>query len=296
MKILATIKYALYPLLTGILVMTVLSCRVERETKESALENPTITELKERAKDQILVCAHRSFHKKAPENSLKSIKDAIQAKIDMVELDVRTTRDSILVLMHDDSLGRVTTGIGKISDFTFDELQKLQLKMGDSVTKHRIPKLKDALLLLKGSNCVANLDLKSVNYASMYRMLKTLDMTHSVVSFIGKQESVMKMVGIDSLYAVMPLIKTRKELEFYDEHITSSLRHFTDESFNKDMMSSARNNNQIVFINALWDEDEGLKVGDERSLEQLIKLRPSIIQTDYPDLMMTYLKERGLHR
>ena len=52
------------------------------------------------AKNKIIVIAHRGDHTMAPENSLLSIQNAIDDGVDYVELDIRTTQDSQLVLMH----------------------------------------------------------------------------------------------------------------------------------------------------------------------------------------------------
>ena len=67
----------------------------------------------------VLVCAHRAFHKNAPENSSKSIQEAIEAHIDIAEIDIRTTKDIVLVLMHDDYIDRTTTGKGLLKDYTY---------------------------------------------------------------------------------------------------------------------------------------------------------------------------------
>src|SRR5207244_9942203 len=61
-----------------------------------------------------VVVAHRGVHTSAPENSLASVREAIALGVDMVELDVRTTRDGRLVLLHDETVDRTTDGSGRV--------------------------------------------------------------------------------------------------------------------------------------------------------------------------------------
>ena len=66
--------------------------------------------------DKVLVVAHRGNWSIAPENSLAAIDSAIRMKVDIVEIDIRKTKDGQLVLMHDDTVDRTTNGTGKVKD------------------------------------------------------------------------------------------------------------------------------------------------------------------------------------
>jgi glycerophosphoryl diester phosphodiesterase len=226
---------------------------------------------------------------------LHSIKNAIQAKIDIIEIDVRTTKDSVLVLMHDKDIDRITTGKGLIKNYTFSELQKFKLKMKDSITEDNIPLLEDALKMAKGK-VIVNLDLKAVNYKQLYQMLKKYDMENEVISYTGTLKEVNKMLSIDSIYAVMPLVKTKEEMLYYHQNTKSPLQHFTDESFTQENMQWIHKNNKIVFINTLWDEDDTFIYGKMEAMDRVIALKPAIIQTDHPLLLINYLRSKKLHK
>jgi glycerophosphoryl diester phosphodiesterase len=62
------------------------------------------------AADRIVVIAHRGEHRAHPENTLPAFQAAIDAGADFFELDVRTTSDGRLVLMHDARVDRTTKG------------------------------------------------------------------------------------------------------------------------------------------------------------------------------------------
>lgn len=77
-----------------------------------------------------LIAAHRGLWRLAPENSLGAVREAINHGIDIVEIDVRPTRDGVLVLMHDETVNRTTDGKGKLRDLNSADVAKLRLKSG----------------------------------------------------------------------------------------------------------------------------------------------------------------------
>ena len=286
-------KRLTFQLLFVIGMLFIFSCK-SNQINNNFSKNYALKTISKKAKKNILVCAHRSYHNNAPENSLLSIQKAIEANIDLIEIDVRTTKDSILVLMHDGEIDRTTNGKGKIKDYTYQELLKFNLKSNDSITNEKIPLLIDALKLSKGK-VIPNLDLKAVNYRQLHKLLKSVGMEHEVISYIGKEEKVKEMYAIDSLYAILPLVKTIEEIEYYTNNDNSPLQHFTDESFKEDFMKIAHQNKQLVFVNTLWDEDDEFKKGNTNRMDEVINLKPAIIQTDYPKLLIEYLRRKKLH-
>lgn len=110
---------------------------------------------------RMLSSIHRADFKHYPEDSIEGIISAIQMGADSVELDLRLTRDGVVVLMHDETLKRTTdwsTKAGKnglptsekLSDWSFDELRQLRLKMNDGTqTDYLIPTFEEALTVCK---------------------------------------------------------------------------------------------------------------------------------------------------
>ena len=72
-----------------------------------------------------LVIAHRGDSTNAPEQTLAAYELAIERGADMIEADVRRTRDNRLVMLHDATLHRTTSGSGRVADFDFPELRRL---------------------------------------------------------------------------------------------------------------------------------------------------------------------------
>lgn len=83
---------------------------------------------------------HRGACGHAPENTLASMRKALEIGVDGFEFDIQMSKDSIPVVIHDDTLERTTNGKGKVSDFSLKELQKL-----DAGNHEKIPSLQDVI-------------------------------------------------------------------------------------------------------------------------------------------------------
>lgn len=104
-------------------VLLALSCSKSPEYASRA--DRLIAELKNPKSDYVMVMAHRADWRNWPENSLEAIESAINMGCDILELDVAMTRDSQLVLSHDNTLDRMTNGHGKIIDHTLAQIKEL---------------------------------------------------------------------------------------------------------------------------------------------------------------------------
>lgn len=113
----------------------------------------------------VLVASHRACWKKASENALDGIRACIADGIDIVEIDVRTTRDGVLVLMHDETVDRTTNGHGAVADLTSTQVARLRLRdrgggAGSALTRRRVPTFAQALAEIRG-RALMNIDVKA---------------------------------------------------------------------------------------------------------------------------------------
>jgi glycerophosphoryl diester phosphodiesterase len=99
-----------------------------------------------------MVSAHRGGpYPGFPENAIETFQNVIQHTASIIEFDVALSKDSVLVLMHDNTLERTTTGSGKVIDMTFEEIRKLKLVDNDgNETGFQVPTLEEALVWGKG--------------------------------------------------------------------------------------------------------------------------------------------------
>lgn len=93
----------------------------------------------------LIVVGHRGCAGIEPENTLRAFRRAIELGCDMVECDVRLTRDGQLAVMHDERVDRTTNGTGPVAEFTLAELQALDAGKGEQV-----PTLETVLETVRG--------------------------------------------------------------------------------------------------------------------------------------------------
>lgn len=108
------------------------------------------------------VWAHRGASGYAPENTLEAFQMAVDMGADGVELDVQLTKDGKLVVVHDETIGRVSNGQGWVKDYTLSELKQFNFnKTHVEFTNAKIPTLEEVYSLLKNTDLFINVELKT---------------------------------------------------------------------------------------------------------------------------------------
>lgn len=99
-----------------------------------------------------LIIAHRGASGLAPENTITAIRKAIELNSDMVEIDVHQTKDSVIIVIHDESIDRTTEGSGKIKDLYFSQIRKYSAGswFGEKYANEKIPTLMEVISLVRG--------------------------------------------------------------------------------------------------------------------------------------------------
>ena len=160
--------------LTKNVLLLVSTCCLFWSCQSTSTETATKTQ-KPRAKDteaitsfaqwfndpKPLVSAHRGGpYPGFPENAIETFQNIADQTSALIECDILMTKDSVLVLLHDDTLDRTTTGKGKVADLTYNQLKELQLVDNEGeTTSFRIPTLDEVLAWGKGK-VLFTLDVK----------------------------------------------------------------------------------------------------------------------------------------
>ncbi len=93
----------------------------------------------------VKIMGHRGAKAYEPENTLRSIRRALDLGVDAVEIDVHLSKDGVLAVIHDDTVDRTTDGAGAVRDLTWDRLRRLDAGSGE-----RIPSLEEVVALVRG--------------------------------------------------------------------------------------------------------------------------------------------------
>lgn len=260
----------------------------------------------------VIVASHRGDWRNFPENSLEAIDNAIAMGVDIVELDVHRTKDSVLILMHDPKLDRTTTGKGAIAESTMDYIKTLKLKNGCNIrTIHNVPTLEEALLHAKGKIMI-NLDKADRYFDQVYDLLvKTGTTKQIIMKGNGSAEQVKEKFGNylnDVIY--MPIVNLDKEnaedqIEMFIadmKPVAFELLYKLDTNPLPIKLKDSMNGRSLIWYNTLWDTMAGGH-DDDASLKDFANgygylidnLGARIIQTDRPQFLLDYLRGRNLH-
>lgn len=116
--------------------------------------------------------AHRGGALEAFENSPQAFRHALSSPCRSIEVDLRVTRDQEIVILHDATLNRTTTGRGRLKNYNLSELQSFTLKNGE-----KIPTLRELLSWVDGKKFL-HLEIKETGFEE--KLLKTLETFYSL--------------------------------------------------------------------------------------------------------------------
>lgn len=157
------------------------------------------------------VYAHRGATESAPENSLAACAAAFALGASC-EIDVRAARDGALVLMHDATLARTTSGRGRVASFRLAELRALPLR---GATSERVPTLADALALPRAGHALL-LDLKQADEAFHRRLASAVaraPASGEIVLGVRGESQARALRRLLARHAQVALIEAPREVE-----------------------------------------------------------------------------------
>ena len=236
----------------------------------------------------ILASAHRGEHHHHPENSLPAIQAAIDAGMDYVELDVRTTSDGQLVLMHDATVNRMTNGKGKVAEMTFDQIRTLDLgaKFPGQFPDLKVPTFDEALGLAKTGGIGIYIDTKQATPPDLVAAIERHDMGDHVMFWSEHPDFLKQVAELRPKWTLMPEAfnptTVRKILDLLHPQVLG----FDERDFNAPTIAAAREAKVGIFVDRQTPRD----------WQDAIDQGATGIQTDYPAELIAYLRSKKLHK
>lgn len=262
----------------------------------------------------VTVVAHRGDWRGAPENSLQAFQNCIDMGVDMVELDLKRTSDGVLIIMHDKTLDRCSTGKGKVSDHTYAEIQEMFLKPqhAASVTRHKIPTLEEALRLCK-DKILINIDQGYDFFQEAYAIMQKTGTTEQVIIKSGKKPEQVLAENADvvknTIY--MPIVQVdaanAKEVIEANLALHPVAIECCFKTYNADVearFQQIRDAGVKVWINSIWgslcayhDDDRAVEMKEpDEAWGWILDRGATLIQTDRPAPLIQYLKKHKKHK
>jgi glycerophosphoryl diester phosphodiesterase len=238
----------------------------------------------------VAVISHRGEHLSHPENTLPAFQAAIDAGADYFELDVRTTYDGHLILMHDGTVDRTTNGKGRVRDLTFDQIRSLDagVKFDPKFTGTKVPTFEEALALAHGKIGVY-VDSKDITPVALVAALEKADMLDKVVVY-GGSGFLKKVQELRPAVKIMPEADSAENLQRLVTDLHPSVVAFDEGDFKDDIIDIAVKAHADVFVDRLWKQDQ------LASWQDAVERHAAGIQTDHPAEVVEYLRSKGLHK
>jgi glycerophosphoryl diester phosphodiesterase len=254
--------------------------------------------------DDFWVIAHRGGRSPGPESTLYAFERALDMGVDVLEVDVRTTKDGELILLHDRTVDRTTNGTGPVDNFTLAKLKTLDAgyhwspdhgqtfpMRGKGLT---IPTLTEVFKTFP--NARINIEIKESRIAeisSLCRLIRTYQKTNlvmvasfdvsrlkkfreqcpEVATSMGAREAFLfyglQWAHLENLYS--PPAQALQVPEYYGDSQVVTPR----------FLEAAHDRNMRVHV---WT------VNDTQSMQQLINLGVDGIMTDYPEKLLQLLE------
>ncbi|MDR4887748.1 glycerophosphodiester phosphodiesterase [Fredinandcohnia sp. QZ13] len=268
------------------------------------------------------IYGHRGAKGIYPENTLLSFKKAIEQGVDGLELDVHLTQDGEVVVIHDETLDRTTSGVGWIKDLTLAEIKKYSAgrpfthfgEYEEAWDKERVPTLKEVLELLVPYDTELNIELKtsSVSYEGIEEKVQNVVEQYAknrkVIYSSFHLPTILRMKQLNPSSKIAWLLNNSislpydyiNTLELEALHLNKSILLPKTEIFQQLLQLSKQfpvhlpievihylnnraNEDYGSCLQGLYDKVRVWTVNDPNEIEKLLRLQVEAIITDYPE-------------
>ena len=242
------------------------------------------------------VAAHRGDSYNYYENTMDAFRAGLESGADMIETDVRMSKDGVLVLMHDATVDRTTDGTGAVADLTFEELRRLNA--GSRSCPAVIPTFEELLQLLDGRDIVLNIELKE--YATQDNLQRSRSCIEQCIRLLEQYGRTEQML-FNSFDA--------QNLEYIDDHYPGRFRLHGFYPYESEMYRVGRNPDAYLTYATIFDDRNeenyayllsrgidpwiGASVTRENHLQECFELGATLVTTNYPADCLEKLKRIG---
>lgn len=255
-----------------------------------------------------LVSAHRGGAVPGyPENCIATFEHTLEHAFSIMEIDLRFTKEGDIVLHHDITLDRTTTGSGPVENFTVEELKQLKLKdREDTVTDYRIPTLDEGIEWARGKTILI-LDKKDVPVETCVQKIQEHQAQSFVMIMAYSMEDIKKIYELDPDIMMEVFLGTRERFEVFDRtgvswnRIIPFISHKPLEDLDLVEMIHAKGVSCMAGTSRYLDRE--LKTADPSSLsrlkgsyENLLEEGIDIIETDLPIQVSQLVFQENLAR
>ncbi len=239
----------------------------------------------------ILVVGHRGTVKFAPENTIAALVKAIELGADLLEIDIRETKDGHLILMHDVTVNRTTNGSGPIAEMTLQEVKKLDAGswFSPEFKGEKVPTLKEALTAIRG-RALPDIDFKAGDPQKLVKILREENLLGKVTLYCGNWDLLQATLEISDDFFIRPTVPIGKiGLPLLIDQFDPPIVNIDWPEFSEALIRDIHLVGKKAFMNTMGAND------NEFGMMSSIKAGADYIQTDHLDILLPMLRAKGLH-
>ena len=242
------------------------------------------------SREEVIISGHRGGNLPGyPENCLETF-DMILSKMPVFyEIDPRMTKDSVIVLMHDETIDRTTTGTGRVRDYTFAQLQEFNLvDRWGTVTPFKIPSVREVVAWSQGK-VILNFDIKDVTRDVLIPFINSLGAENCIYT-VRNAEEALEVYRIDSTACMSAWVKDLDQLDSYRKagipitnialaYVVSDIMNDTGKA-----LYDALHREGIPCMVSTSPKQDRAETPEERLplFKEVLDSGPDIIETDFP--------------
>jgi glycerophosphoryl diester phosphodiesterase len=236
---------------------------------------------------RIVAIAHRGEHLQRPENTIPAFQEAIRVGADFIEVDVRTTSDGKLVLSHDATADRCTNGTGKVSEMTFDQIERLDagIKKAPEFAGVKVPTFDQVLDLARGKIGIY-VDVKDASARDLVSHIDGHGMTDRVVIYCGLNLA-KQIQELNPKLKVMPESNSVEHAQLLIDQLHPKVIAFGDRDFKPGIIRVVKQGNAEIYVDIMsaTDAPAGWQAAIDAGADGL--------QSDRPGPLVEYLRQKG---
>ncbi|MHA8060100.1 glycerophosphodiester phosphodiesterase family protein [Aquirufa beregesia] len=263
-------------------IASIMSC--QRSNSPNQIEAWTY-----KSQHKLRISAHRGNSGSAPENTLATFQKTLDMGVDFIEIDVRTSKDNQLVILHDGTLNRTTNGNGPISNLTLEEIKRLKANKSweAQFPDERIPTLEETLQLIEKWNKQKNtktyiyVDCKQVEPKPLLALMRQYHLDKESVYF-GSDEFLERLKAEDPQSKRMPSLNKAEEMETKIKRLAPYAFDVNWLKMNAQLVKDIHKKNIRVYSDVLGPLDQAL------NYKKAKELGVDLIQTDHVKSVYRY--------
>lgn len=227
---------------------------------------------------------HRGANEHAPENTRAAAQQCIDWDVAYVEIDVRTSKDGVMYILHDATVDRTTNGTGKLRDLTSEQIDELDAGswFDPKFAGEKVPRLEPYLKWIKGKSKVY-FDVKDADLEALIAMVYDLGMENDCFFWFGNPLQASKFRKLNSELALKINAGNPEEVRRAHERMGADIVEVGLDKMSEEMVSTCRDLGVKLMIYHPQKSAEGFR--------RIVEWNPDMVNLNNPDLFQQVERE-----